>query len=267
MQFARRSERRGFPIKGKVIGLGLGLGLIVAGAVTYYSGALDTILFSDEGPPIAQAVVREPVTAPEVAPISMPIDAPRQDTPAPFPTILPVANFGEVLSEGLVQLLLPTGVVADTWYTFQVDTKSHEMTLLFALYNEPLDTIISTATVRNYTEGARLDKAEITLRYPNGPARHIWLDRVDGTIIVNQQYTLPYGPSMFSPELRLALVYSGINLYDESRNKRATLHLDLSGLSDGEALTFQDSAPTAVEDALNEIQELVSQIEDRRPHK
>ncbi|MCI0793550.1 MAG: hypothetical protein J4O03_08800 [Chloroflexi bacterium] len=235
--------------------------------MTYYSGALDTILFSDEGPPIAQAVVREPVTAPEVAPISMPIDAPRQDTPAPFPTILPVANFGEVLSEGLVQLLLPTGVVADTWYTFQVDTKSHEMTLLFALYNEPLDTIISTATVRNYTEGARLDKAEITLRYPNGPARHIWLDRVDGTIIVNQQYTLPYGPSMFSPELRLALVYSGINLYDESRNKRAELHLDLSGLSDGEALTFQDSAPTAVEDALNEIQELVSQIEDRRPHK
>ena len=72
---------------------------------------------------------------------------------------------------------------------------------------------------------------------------------------------------MFSPELRLALIYSGINLYDESRNKRAELHLDLSGLSDGEALTFQDSAPTAVEDALNEIQELVSQIEDRRPHK
>ncbi len=265
MQLSRRSERRSIF---SVIGLVVVMGLIVAGAGTYFSGALDPILFSNEGPPIAQAVVREPMAAATeplaVEPVNVEsINAePFTGVPAPFPTMLPGANFGEVLSEGLVQLVLPTGEVVHTGYIFQVDTKSREITLLFALYNESLDTIISTATIRNYTEGARLEKAEITLQYPNGPARNIWLDRVDGTIIVNQQYTVPYGPSMFSS----ALIYNGVKLYDETRNMSAALHLDLSGLSDGEGLIFRDSAPTAVEAALNEIQELVNQIEDRRPH-
>ncbi len=325
MQFSRISERRGIPVKGRVLGLVLVMGLIVAGAATYFSGALDATLLSDEAPRVAQAAAGEPmaapteslaadpidvepinldyiiaepinldhiiaepfavVPAPDVAPTSMPIVAPKptpaptavpsqerpveeataEDTPAPFPTILPVAEYGEVLSEGLVQLDLPSGEVVDTWYTFQVDTRSHEITLLFALYDESLDTIISSATIPNYTEGARLDQAQITLEYPNGLARTIWLDRVDGTITVNHQYTLPYGPSMFAPELRLAMVYYGINLYDETGNMSVALHLDLTGLSDGEGLTFKDSAPAAVESALNEIQELVNQVETRRP--
>ena len=325
MQYSRISERRGIPVKATIIGFAVVMGLMAAGAATYFWGELDPILFSNEAPPVAQAAVREPVTAPteplavapiavepvnvepvnaeplavvpapEIAPTSMPIVAPQptatpepvevpeptlapvaapsqeptvavaaEDTPASFPTTLPVADFGEVLSEGLVQLDLPGGEVVDTWYTFQVDTKSHEITLLFALYNESLDTIISTATIPNYTEGGRLEKARVTLEYPNGSARTIWLDRVEGTITVNQQYTLTYEPSMFSPELRLALIYYGINLNDETGNISAALHLDLSGLSDGEGLTFRDSAPTAVEDALNEIERLVHQVENRR---
>ena len=64
MQFSRASEQRGILGKGRVIGLVVVMGLIVAGAVTFFSGALDATPLSDEAPRVAQAAGGESMTAP-----------------------------------------------------------------------------------------------------------------------------------------------------------------------------------------------------------
>ncbi len=74
MQFSRASEHRGILGKGRVISLVVVMGLIVAGAVTFFSGALDAILLSDEAPRVAQAAAGEPMAAPTESLAADPID-------------------------------------------------------------------------------------------------------------------------------------------------------------------------------------------------
>ena len=83
-----------------------------------------------------------------------------------------------------------------------------------------------------------------------------------GSIALEQQYRLPTGPSMFSAGLRRALVFYGMELYDEAGEIEVQLHLDLSGLSQSEGLEFKRLVPGAVYDALGELQFPVEQIED-----
>jgi len=74
----------------------------------------------------------------------------------------------------------------------------------------------------------------------------------------------PYGPSMFSPELRVALVNQRMVLKDETGAISAELQLDLTGLSDSEVMVFKKSAPGTVDEVLSELQDLVRQIEGGR---
>jgi hypothetical protein len=202
---------------------------------------------------IAAAVIPEPPQEVEAAP--------QQNN---IPPVLPDADFGEVLEEGLVEVKLPNGELADTWYSFQVDTKSREITLFYALYDDELETLISTVKLNNYTRDHDLTMAEVTLFYTDGSDRILEFDSDKGTISLLQRYPVPHEPSMFSADLRRGLVYYGMDLRDEDLAIEVQLHLDLSGLSKSEALEFKRSAPQTVEAALAEIKALVDQIEERR---
>jgi hypothetical protein len=89
-------------------------------------------------------------------------------------------------------------------------------------------------------------------------------DGNQGTITLTQQIRQPYGPSLFSPELRVALVNQRMLLKDETGAISTELQLDLSGLSDSEVLEFQRTAPEIVDDVLSELQDLVRQVEGKR---
>jgi hypothetical protein len=184
--------------------------------------------------------------------------------PDPMTGLVPDVKFGEVLAEGLVQVELPGNNAAKTWYTYQVDTATRNMTLFFALYSGSSNTMVRTVKIEGYTRGQNLENAELTLFYPEGPERTLFFNRRQGTITLVQQYQQPYGPSIFSPELRVALVNHGMKLSDETGNINVELQLDLTGLSDSEGMVFQRFNPEVVEYVLSEIQGLVDQIEAKR---
>jgi hypothetical protein len=186
---------------------------------------------------------------------------------ATVPTVIPDARFGEILEEGLIELRFPAGDLVNTWYSFQVDTETRDITLLFAQYDDALESILSTVKIEQYTRGADLENAEVALYFPNGSTRVLLFDRGEGTIRLDQQYALPVGPSMFSSGLRRALVYYGIDLQDETGDIQVKLHLDLSGLSLSEGLGFKRLIPGTVDDVLLELRALVEQIEDRPPQR
>ena len=166
------------------------------------------------------------------------------------------------MQEGLLKLKFQSGDLVDAWYSFQVDTKTREITLFFAQYDDALERIISTVKVDQYTQGTDLSSAEVTFYYPDGSTRILFFDGEEGSIALEQQYRLPTGPSMFSAGLRRALVFYGMELYDEAGEIEVQLHLDLSGLSQSEGLEFKRLVPGAVYDALGELQFPVEQIED-----
>lgn len=184
--------------------------------------------------------------------------------PDPITGLVPDVKFGEVLAEGLVQLGLPGNNAAKTWYTYQVDTATRDITLFFALYNGSSNTMVRTVKIEGYTQGHDLENAELTLFYPEGPERVLNFNRGQGTITLTQQYQQPHGPSIFSPDLRVALVNQGMTLHDDTGDINMELQLDLTGLSDSEVMVFQRSAPEVVKAALSEIQGLVNQIEAKR---
>ena len=191
-------------------------------------------------------------------------DPTAQPSSASTPNVLPEAYFGEILEEGLMELRYPRGEMVKTWYTFQVDTETRDITLFFAQYDDGLESIVSTVKVDNYTKGGDLGNAEVRLNYPDGSTRTLFLDRDEGSINLNQQYMLPVGPSMLSSDLRRALVYYGIKLQNDSADTQVELHLDLSGLTQSEGLEFTKIVPDTVDDVLQELQFLVEQIEDER---
>ena len=208
--------------------------------------------------PVAEtATVETPVTEPPVQPAV-------EFGPEVIRRLLPDVDFGEVLGEGFMELKLPAGDLVDTWYTFQVDTRSLDITVFFALYDEPREAISTTVKVENYTQGNPLESAEVALYYPEGSQRVLTFDRAEGTIKVTQDYRLPYGPSIFSTDLRRSLVYYGMQLQDSSGDTSVELHLDISGLSESEGMVFTRFASQEVENVLDEIKLLVERIEDTR---
>ena len=174
---------------------------------------------------------------------------------------LPRVRFGEVLGEGLLELPMPSGERVDTWYTFQVDTTSGEIIVYFALFDEEKQSILSTVRVDNYSKGNDLTQAEVTLFYEDGTQRVIGLNGVAGVMALTQQYKVPYGPSMFSPELRRSMVYYDMELQDTEGDASLELDLDVSGLSRGDKLSFTHSAPAEVATALDELKNMVRYIE------
>ena len=177
---------------------------------------------------------------------------------------LPDVKFGDVLDEGLMELKMPGGESVDTWYTFQVDTEKRDITVFFALFDAERQSVLSTVQLNNYTRGSELQKGMVTLYYEDGSERVLAFDGVEGTMTLTQHYKVPFGPSMFSPDLRRSLVYYGLKLQDEAAGLTMELHLDISGLSESEKMVFKQSAPREVTTALAEIKVMADQIEDFR---
>ena len=231
------------------------------------------------------------ILAPTATPVPEPTAVPATAIPAPLPTatavppeagvsetektaetvgdadssgnldFLPAVQFGDVLDEGLMELKMPGGETIDTWYTFQVDTEKRDITVFFALFDAERQSVLSTVQLNNYTRGNELQKSMVTLYYEEGSERVLAFDGVEGTMTLTQHYKVPFGPSMFSPDLRRSLVYYGLKLQNEAGGLTMDLHLDISGLSESEKMVFKQSAPKEVTAALAEIKVMADQIE------
>ncbi len=177
---------------------------------------------------------------------------------------LPEVKFGDILDEGLVDLKMPGGETVDTWYTFQVDTEKRDITVFFALFDAEKRSVLSTVQLNNYSKGNDLESGMVTLYYEDGSERVLAFDGAEGTMTLTQHYKVPFGPSMFSPDLRRSLVYYGLELQSEAGEQTMELHLDISGLSQSEKMVFKQSSPDEVSAALAEIQVMANQIEDQR---
>lgn len=279
----RVPEARG--IKKPVLLLGLPItAVVVIGLIVFFAGAFDSTLAENEG--AGKVATSQLISGPgDQIPAPKPTAAPKpQPTPRPTaqPTALPVvvsnvvpveekvvtkvlpdAKFGEVIAEGWVNLELPANMTVETWYTLQVDTETGGITNFFALYNEDSE-IISSIKVEDYTKGEPLKNAELTLFYSDGSKRMLFFDGQEGTMSLTQHYPQPSGPSMFSSDLRVAMVFYGLELADETGKINALLNLDYTGLSLGEVLIMQQPSERIVADMLREIGTLVDQIEEQR---
>ena len=222
--------------------------------------------------PKPTAVPATPV--PVLLPTATPIPAPEvvSETEKPSETVvetdssgnldfLPEVKFGDVLDEGLMELKMPSGESVDTWYTFQVDTEKRDITVFFALFDAESQSVLSTVQLNNYTRGNELQNGMVTLYYKDGSERVLAFDGAEGTMTLTQHYKVPFGPSMFSPDLRRSLVYYGLKLQDEAAGLTMDLHLDISGLSESEKMVFKQSSPKEVTTALAEIKVMADQIE------
>lgn len=282
MRTTRMSEGRGLskPVMFSMLTVAA---VIVAGLIVFFTGAFDSTLAKDNGtgaqastgqtPAVTDAGITKAPVQDAPAPTAMPTPEPTaeaaiqpvaivQDEPVKT-KVLPRTNFGEILVDGWVNLELPAGQMAETWYTLQVDTATRGITNFFALYNEDSD-LISSVKIENYTKGEPLDNAELTLYYSDAPERVLYFDGVEGTMTLTQEYAQPAAPSMFSSDLRVAMVFYGVELKDETGTVNALMNLDLTGLSLGEVLILKQPASRVVNDMLVEIGDLVTQIETQR---
>lgn len=284
MQNTRESEGRGTLKKfGLFIVLPIAAVAII-GAVVFFAGAFDSTLAENDitgGLDSVQAtslIVDEPsepelIAAPKHEPTPVPVAEPT-DVPVAVSDvheveekvvvkILPEAEFGEVLDEGWIVLDLPAGRSLETWFTLQVDTETQGITNFFALYDDTSQ-LISTVRVEDYAKGEPLSNAELTLYYGDGTTRLLYFNGQEGTMSVTQHYLQPRGPSMFSADLRVAMVSYGLELSDETGQINALLNLDLTGLSLGEVMILHRPAERVVADMLREIGEFMEQLEDQR---
>ncbi len=284
MRTTRVSEGRG-TLKKTVLLIVLPItAVVVVGLIVFFAGAFDSTLAEDEGAgnlaasqltsgPGDQTSAGDTTAAPKLEPTPMPTPQPTAEpvavsnvAPAEekvVTKVLPIAKFGEVLDEGWVNLNLPANQTAETWYTLQVDTKTRGITNFFALYNEDSQ-IISSIKIEDYTKDEPLDNAELTLYYSDGSKRMMVFDREEGTMSLTQHYLQPSGPSMFSADVRVAMVFYGLELTDDTGKINALLNLDLTGLSLGEVLIMQQPSERIVTDMLREIGTLVEQVEEQR---
>ncbi len=282
MRVSRAPEKRGSGKKPLVYFSLAGATLILAAAVVFFIGGFDAPLAmvtqtgeSQSSAGSATDVIEleaslSPTATPRPAPTPIPPVAITllEAEPEPSPRNLPQVQFGEELDQGLVQLALPANHLVDTWYTFQVNTSTGDITLFFAFYDDSRANPLGTVKVQHYSQGSMLDNAEITLSYPNAPDRLLRFDGSTGMMsLVQQQDLQPYSPSLLTLELRVALVEQDIRLQDETGDTQAVLQLDLTGLSNSEGIKYQRLAPDVVEDVLLEIQLLVDQIESKRIKK
>ena len=242
--------------------------VIVVALVTYITTGLQSS--SVNGDQITIATPQQPILLPTVIavvpPTAVPTQIAQESVPAvkTEPLFAPDIQIGEILSQGFVDITLPGAYNSKAWYTFQIDTTTRDITVYFAIYDNSYDNIIRTLQIDKYTEGKDIQNAKLSIFYNDGPARTVQFIRDEGTIVMTQQYSQPFGPSLFSPDLRVALVNQRMQLSDGSGDINAELQLDLSGLSDSELILFRHRTPDVVDRALTEIQELLNQVEARR---
>lgn len=246
--------------------------LIVGGIVIYLLLGRSVGSSSEELPP--------PTVAPQPLPTLPP--QPRQDPPpaiappgggvldvvpentagtCPKPEVL----FGEVLSEGYVDLELLTGGVR-TYYAFQVDTSTQNIVLFFGMYDPACQAVSRSIVVEDYSQAELITNAEVTVYYPDAPPTVIRFDKDPGTVVSSQFYTTqPYDPGLFSPQMRIALIRQNLLLQNADSSIVADLQLDPTGVSTLSGYRVTRNDPATTETALTEIQAIIDQLESRRP--
>ena len=251
-------------------------------AIDLVSDVVTDVEVVDPAPKVVEIVKPTsvpPTAVPKLSPTAMPMPAPVEivipDAEPIVETVvvadergnldfLPEVRFGDILDEGLVDLKMPGGETVDTWYTFQVDTEKRDITVFFALFDAKKRSVLSTVQLNNYSKGNDLESGMVTLYYEDGSERVLAFDGAESTMTLTQHYKVPFGPSMFSPDLRRSLVYYGLELQSEAGDQTMELHLDISGLSQSEKMVFKQSSPDEVSAALAEIEVMANQIEDQR---
>ena len=176
----------------------------------------------------------------------------------------PEVTFGEVLDEGFVDLQLLSGQIR-TWYTFQVDTSTNNTVLFFAFYDAGGQNISRTIMVENYIRSEIIKNAQLTVFYPDAPERTIIFDREAGTILSRRFYNAqPFDPSLFSTQMRVALIQQGLALQNNTGQFQAEMQVDLTGTTAQEGIALLETNQTVTHNALNEIQMVIDQLESRR---
>ena len=245
------------------------LAVVAVGAIVYVVVGRGS---SEDAEPknIAVPTIAAPIVIPTAIPLpATPVPAPASEEEASKskkdePKFAPDIQIGEVLSQGFVGMNLPGNYPTKAWYTFQIDTTTREITVYFAVYDSDYANIVRTVQIDQYTEGEEISNAQLGIFYDEGPARTVQFNRAEGTITMTQNYAQPFGPSLFSPDLRVALVNQRMSMQDASANIATELQLDLTGLSDSELILFKHTPPDVVKRTLSEIQSLLKQIEDNR---
>ena len=259
MRSTRTREGRGN--KWLIIGSVVIVVVIVVVLGAFFTGAFG----SDSSGGNGSAAGVEPTAVPNTvspAVTDSPPSTSESSPSVPKTKVVPEADFGEILSDGWVSVVLPSGVSSETWYTLQVNTETQANTILFATYNDEQD-ITSTVKIENYARGQTPTNAEITLFHSEEVQRVIYFDGDEGTLSVTQTYSQPAGPSIFSTNLRVRMFYD-LELQDTTGQVHASMKLDLSGLQPDEALILKRPADQVVASVLAEVAELVDQIEIER---
>ncbi len=174
-------------------------------------------------------------------------------------------QYGNPLYEGYLDFGLLSRPVR-AWYSLRVNANTNINTLFLAFYDPVEGSLSRQVKVENFVQAGLIDNAELTVYYPNAPQRAIRFDRESGIMVSSRFFTArPYEPSIFSQQIRLSLIQQSLALQNQEVNTQAELGIDLTGLSDKEGIVVRQHNAVAVENALAEIQEIVDQIESRRP--
>ena len=254
MRVSRAPEKRGGA--GKMI-----LVAVVVIAILVVGGLVVTFFPTSSDP--AEAKEANPAIAP-VGSDTQEADHPDQQV-GPGGVPIPTVSFGDILSEGFLEVALPGDFNPEVWYTYQVNREDRQITMYLALYNNEQDAIVRTIQLDGYTEGEALGDAQITVHYPEGPKRLVRYNRPNGSIQMAQFYDQPYSHSIFTSQLRVALVNQDMVLTEAEGSATVQLQLDPTGLSDSEQIVFERKAPLLVDEVLEEVQLLVDRIEENRP--
>lgn len=175
----------------------------------------------------------------------------------------PRVSFGEALDAGFVDLRLLNADVR-AWYTLQVDTVTTSTTFFFAFFDPTGCSLSRAAIIKNYTRAQIIDNAEVTVYYPNSLERTITFDQASGTVISKQFYDSDaLEPALFTSPIRISLSQQNLELAGGQLS--AEMDIDLTGLSNQESITISQENPAVVQNVMTELQEIIDQIESRRP--
>ena len=269
LRVSRMPEYRGGSGSPVVLILVLLAVLIVGGVVIFLLLGNNSVSPAPVEPaPETPRVMPAPDPGPgmQLLPTPMPLPDPDpapQLLPEPFQP--PEVLYGEILSEGFVDLELLEGRVR-TFFTTQVDTSTQNIVLFFALYDPTGQAISRTIVVENYQQGGLIDNAQMSVYYPDAPATVLRFDGESGTVESSQFYTTqPHGPGLLSSQLRISLIKQNLPLSNDDGNIVTDLQLDPTGVANLSGYRVTQNDPTTTETALAEIQQIIDQLESRRP--
>lgn len=281
MRISRAPEHRGGGGSSPVLLLLVLIAVLAVGGVVAY---LLLTQNNQAAPPAAvnqPLVTQNPAANVPVSPGNPPQQIATQAPPTPALPAIPAApnnavmaqgfcepepprvSFGEALDAGFVDLRLLNADVR-AWYTLQVDTVTTSTTFFFAFFDPTGCSLSRAAIIKNYTRAQIIDNAEVTVYYPNSLERTITFDQASGTVISKQFYDSDaLEPALFTSPIRISLSQQNLELAGGQLS--AEMDIDLTGLSNQESITISQENPAVVQNVMNELQEIIDQIESRRP--